>query len=73
VNSSVGSFAGTSGLDGTTVWPWRLKKSRKRCRISLLFMALKTENYGTTDEHGLTRIRTFFHLCSSVFIGGFKK
>src|SRR5579863_2443046 len=36
VNKSVGSLAGTSGLDATTVWPFDLKKSRKLLRISLL-------------------------------------
>jgi hypothetical protein len=37
-NSSVGSFAGTSELDGTTVWPLERKYSRKLERISLDFM-----------------------------------
>src|SRR3989344_9622850 len=36
--------------------------------------AVSNKNYGTTDEHRLTRINNlFFHLCSSVFICGFKK
>ncbi len=34
VNISVGSLAGTSGLDGTTLWPRWAKKSRKVWRIS---------------------------------------
>ena len=38
-NSSVGSFAGTSGLEGTTVWPFERKYSRKLERISLDFIA----------------------------------
>src|SRR6185503_7616675 len=35
VNSSVGSLRGTSGLDATTSWPLRRKKSRKLARMSL--------------------------------------
>src|SRR5258706_12812302 len=38
-NSSVGSFAGTSGLEGTMVWPFERKYSRKLERISLDFIA----------------------------------
>src|SRR3954451_21819989 len=37
-NSSVGSFAGTSGLEGTMVWPFERKYSRKLERMSLDFM-----------------------------------
>src|SRR5258705_13470321 len=37
-NSSVGSLAGTSGLEGTMVWPFERKNSRKLERISLDFM-----------------------------------
>jgi hypothetical protein len=37
VNSSVGSFAGTSGLDATMAWPFDLKNSRKLERISADF------------------------------------
>ena len=36
VNSSVGSLPGTSELDGTTVWPFLRKNSRKLARISAL-------------------------------------
>src|SRR5688500_2648439 len=36
-NSSVGSFAGTSELDGTMVWPLERKYSRKLERISFDF------------------------------------
>src|SRR5919109_1222375 len=36
--SSVGSFAGTSELEGTMVWPLERKYSRKLERISLDFM-----------------------------------
>src|SRR5260370_39182402 len=35
VKSSVGSFRGTSGLEGTTSWPWRWKYARKAARMSL--------------------------------------
>src|SRR5215469_12014263 len=35
VNMSVGSFRGTSGLDGTCSWPFFRKKSMKVLRISL--------------------------------------
>src|SRR5262245_29092482 len=38
VKSSVASFAGTSGLDGTTVWPLSAKYRRNWLRMSLLFM-----------------------------------
>src|SRR5512134_3314831 len=38
VKSSVGSFAGTSGLEATTVWPLPAKYSRNFVRISLLFI-----------------------------------
>ena len=34
VNISVGSLPGTSGLEGTTVWPLDAKKSRKVLRMS---------------------------------------
>src|SRR4030095_8335820 len=34
VNISVGSLPGTRGLDGTTVWPFEEKKSRKVLRMS---------------------------------------
>ena len=37
-NSSVGSFAGTSELEATMVWPLDLKYSRKLERISADFM-----------------------------------
>jgi hypothetical protein len=33
VNSRVGSLPGTSGADGTMVWPLPLKNSRKSLRI----------------------------------------
>jgi len=33
VNSRVGSFAGTSGAEGTISWPLPRKKSRKSLRI----------------------------------------
>src|SRR5689334_23714942 len=36
--SSVGSFAGTSGLEGTMLWPFERKNSRKLERISLDFI-----------------------------------
>src|SRR5438128_6649701 len=36
--SSVGSFAGTSELEGTMLWPFDRKYSRKLERISLDFM-----------------------------------
>src|SRR5438093_6865598 len=36
--SSVGSFAGTSELEGTMVWPFERKYSRKLERISLDFI-----------------------------------
>src|SRR3954469_19458491 len=37
--SSVGSFAGTSGLEATMAWPFERKYSRKLERISLDFIA----------------------------------
>jgi hypothetical protein len=37
--SSVGSLAGTSGLEGTTACPFERKYSRKPERISLDFIA----------------------------------
>jgi hypothetical protein len=37
-NSSVGSFAGTSELDGTMLCPFEWKYSRKPVRISFDFM-----------------------------------
>src|SRR5436190_10376643 len=39
-NSSVGSFAGTSGLEGTMLWPFERKYSRKLERISLDFIQI---------------------------------
>ena len=39
VNSSVGSLAGTSELEGTIVWPLARKNSRNAERISEVFMA----------------------------------
>src|SRR3569833_2480578 len=38
VNSRVGSFPGTRGLDGTTVWPCSRKNSRKAVRTSAAFV-----------------------------------
>src|SRR5688500_16939218 len=38
-NSSVGSFWGTSGLEGTMVWPLERKYSRNELRISFDFIA----------------------------------
>jgi len=38
VKRSVGSLPGTSGLEGTTVWPLDAKKSRKLWRMALLFI-----------------------------------
>src|SRR5690625_7082437 len=40
VNISVGSLAGTSGAEGTTVWPRDWKNSRNLVRISAVFMQL---------------------------------
>src|SRR3982751_3939400 len=37
VKSSVGSSPGTTGLDGTTVWPFEAKKLRNVERISAAF------------------------------------
>src|SRR5579875_2743153 len=39
VKRSVGSFPGTSGLDGTIVWPRARKNSRKARRISAALVA----------------------------------
>src|SRR5258706_4452833 len=38
VNSSVGSFAGRSGLERTRVWPWRSKYCKNFSRISFPVM-----------------------------------
>ncbi len=38
VNIRVGSLPGTSGADGTTVWPRSRKNSRKRARMSAVFI-----------------------------------
>jgi len=38
VNSSVGSFAGTSGLEGTTAWSRSWKNFRNFVRISADFI-----------------------------------
>ncbi len=38
VNSSVGSLPGTSGLEGTMLWPFERKYSRKLERISFDFI-----------------------------------
>src|SRR5262249_26896461 len=38
VNRSVGSFAGTSELEGTIVWPLLLKNARNAERISDVFI-----------------------------------
>src|SRR4051794_15143093 len=38
VNSSVGSSPGTTGLEGTMVWPFDAKKLRNVERISAAFM-----------------------------------
>ena len=38
VNSSVGSSPGTTGLDGTTVWPFDSKNFRNVERISAAFI-----------------------------------
>src|SRR5215217_7669258 len=48
VNSSVGSLPGTSGLEGTIVWPLPSKYFRNRVRISLLFMGV---NYRLSVQH----------------------
>src|SRR5580700_5018477 len=42
VNIRVGSLRGTSGDDGTTVWPLRAKKSRKLALISLTPLIVRT-------------------------------
>jgi len=39
VNKSVGSSPGTTGLDGTTVWPFDSKNFKKVERMSEAFMA----------------------------------
>src|SRR4249919_2515593 len=53
VNSSVGSLPGTSGLEGTMVWPRAAKKSRKSLRISaLLFMAVGSAEEGRRNDGG---------------------
>jgi hypothetical protein len=51
-NSSVGSFCGTSGLDGTTAWPFERKYSRKLERISLDFTV---KFYFTAEKPGVPR------------------
>src|SRR5690606_16870964 len=39
VNSRVGSLPGTSGADGTMVWPLEAKKSRKSRRMPAVLMS----------------------------------
>jgi hypothetical protein len=49
VNISVGSFRGTSGPDGTTVWPFRAKYDRNRERISLTLL-IAIDPIGSRDR-----------------------
>src|SRR5574340_380345 len=53
VNSRVGSLPGTSGLEGTTVWPLEAKKSRKLWRMALLSMVLVWCRARTSDNKAL--------------------
>src|SRR5262245_4841674 len=45
VNSSVGSFDGTSELDGTTTWRLLFQNSRKAVRTSAAFMPAKASTH----------------------------
>src|SRR5258707_12309281 len=52
VNNSVGSLPGTSGADGTIVWPLDAKKSRKVWRISALVFIEEVAGHGLTQING---------------------
>src|SRR5882724_7574320 len=54
VNRSVGSSCGTTGAEGTIVWPFDLKKSRNCWRISFAegMKNLKTDSPRRHGGHG---------------------
>src|SRR6516225_1438257 len=74
VNSNVGSSCGTTGDDGTAVWPCLITKKSMNCwRISLAvgirYPKWATDEHGCdTDKHRSDPCKSVFHPRSSVAI-----